>query len=160
MRYRGLPPLHSSSRDDRHRALGLRVGFTVISTSYPCGVRNSIRRPTEKLPPRLRISADTCGCLMPRTSPACAGFWPRSPDDLVDLQCQAGFEQLLLRIRRPEIGEDVAAARLRPSSLPVAHVGSGFACGRACPVEDRTRPLTCPYIPRCSSVPGSAGRRP
>src|SRR6202043_3364858 len=56
----------------------LRVGFTVISTSWPSAVRNSISRPMEKLPARLRISAETCGCLMPRSWPACAWVSPRA----------------------------------------------------------------------------------
>src|SRR5262249_30042719 len=55
--------------------VAFRVGFTVICTSCPSAVRNSISRPTEKLPARLRISADTCGCWMPRALPACT--WVR-----------------------------------------------------------------------------------
>ena len=46
------------------------VGFTVIRTSCPSAVKNSISRPTLELPARLRISAETCGCLMPSTCPA------------------------------------------------------------------------------------------
>jgi len=34
----------------------LRVGLTVISTSWRRAVRNSIKRPTKKLPARFRIS--------------------------------------------------------------------------------------------------------
>src|SRR3990172_290816 len=55
----------------------LRVGLTLISTSWPRAVRKSISRSTEKLPARLRIRADTWGCLMPRISPACACVSPR-----------------------------------------------------------------------------------
>ena len=55
----------------------LGVGFTVIWTSCPREVRNSIKRPTEKLPARLRINAETWGCLMPRISPARACVSPR-----------------------------------------------------------------------------------
>src|SRR5216117_4104310 len=56
----------------------LRVGRTVISTSCPRWVRNSIRRSIENIPARLRISAETCGCLMPRIAPALAWVRPRS----------------------------------------------------------------------------------
>ena len=41
-----------------HLPTAFLVGFTVIRTSCPSAVRNSISRPTEKLPARLRISAD------------------------------------------------------------------------------------------------------
>src|SRR5262249_7195955 len=44
----------------------LREGRTVISTSWRRPVRNSIRRPMEKLPARLRISRETCGWRTPR----------------------------------------------------------------------------------------------
>src|SRR5258707_11947011 len=37
----------------------LRVGFTVISMSWPRAVRKSMRRSTEKEPARLRIKAET-----------------------------------------------------------------------------------------------------
>ncbi len=57
----------------------LRVGFTVILTSCPSAVRNSSSRPTEKFPARLRISVETCGCLMPRISPICACVRPARP---------------------------------------------------------------------------------
>src|ERR1700733_1036344 len=43
---------------------GLRVDRTVISTSCPRAVRKSMRRSTEKAPERLRIKADTWGCLI------------------------------------------------------------------------------------------------
>src|SRR5205823_7456405 len=46
---------------------GLRVGRTVISTSCPKAVRKSSRRSTENDPARLRINAETWGCLIPRT---------------------------------------------------------------------------------------------
>jgi len=63
----------------------LRVGVTVIRTSCPSVVRNLIKRPTEKLPARLRINAETWGCLMPRISPACGLRQPALLDDLIDL---------------------------------------------------------------------------
>ena len=50
---------------------GLRVRLTRIPMSCPSAVRKSISRSTEKFSDRLRISSDTCGCLMPRISPAC-----------------------------------------------------------------------------------------
>src|SRR5450756_2114 len=36
-----------------------------------------MRRPTEKLPARLRMSSETCGCLMPSARPASACVIPR-----------------------------------------------------------------------------------
>src|SRR5262249_16207931 len=47
-------------------------------------------------------------------------------DQFVDLQSQAGLEQLLLRIRQSEIGKDVAAARFCPDSGLLAHLNSAF----------------------------------
>ena len=41
-------------------------------------VRKSIKRPTEKLPDRLRASADTWGCGIPRVFPASVWVRPRS----------------------------------------------------------------------------------
>src|SRR5713101_9655742 len=52
-------------------------------------------------------------------------------DDLVDLQCQASLEKLLLRVRQAEIGKDVAAARFCSDSCFVAHVSSAFPCNAA-----------------------------
>ena len=43
------------------RPCSLRVRRTVISTSWPRLVRNCIRRSTDNVPARLRISAETCG---------------------------------------------------------------------------------------------------
>src|SRR5580692_8059212 len=63
-------PSHASVTDIA--PCSLRVARTVISTSWPRAVRKVIRRSTEKLPERLRISSDTCGWAMPMTSPACA----------------------------------------------------------------------------------------
>jgi hypothetical protein len=57
-------PIHLTTTAISPRAL--RVGLTVIRTSCPSAVRNSISPPTEKLPARLRISVETCGCLMPK----------------------------------------------------------------------------------------------
>src|SRR5580692_192108 len=56
----------------------LRVGFTVISTSWPSAGKNSISRPMEKFPARLRIRAETCGCLMPSSWPAWVWVSPRA----------------------------------------------------------------------------------
>jgi hypothetical protein len=50
--------------------------------------------------------------------------------DLVDLQRQAGLEQLLLRVRQTEIGKHIAAALPRPY-LRLAH--AIFCLLRSCP---------------------------
>src|ERR1043166_2187785 len=102
-----------------------RVGFTVIRTSCPSAVRNSISRPTEKLPARLRISAETCGCLMPSTPPLRLRQAARL-DDLVDLQGQARLQQLLLRVGQAEVGKHIAAASLGACRCFAAHVSSTF----------------------------------
>jgi hypothetical protein len=49
-----------------------------MRTSWPSAVRTSIRRPTEKLPARLRIGTETRGCLTPVEIRATAGTPPPS----------------------------------------------------------------------------------
>src|ERR1019366_1035717 len=67
--------LHRSVTDISPCAL--REGLTAISASCPSAVKNSMRSPTEKLPARLRMSKETCGCLMPSALPASACVIPR-----------------------------------------------------------------------------------
>jgi hypothetical protein len=73
-----------------------RVGFTVISTSCPSAVRNSISRPTEKSPARFRISVETCGWLDAKDFPDLRLREAARLHDLVELQCQAILQALLL----------------------------------------------------------------
>ena len=78
-RYRvaGMPFLRGWAVTTESAPWALRVGLTVISTSCPSAARNSISRPTENVPERLRISSETCGCWIPRTSPAWVWVRPR-----------------------------------------------------------------------------------
>src|ERR1700685_4572325 len=56
---RRRPPFSPTHTTTETSPRSLRVGLTIISTSCPSAVRNSINRSTEKAPDRLRISAET-----------------------------------------------------------------------------------------------------
>jgi hypothetical protein len=104
---------------------GLRVRFTVICTSCPKAVRNSISRPTEKIAGAVAHQRRDVRLLDAEDFARLRLRQAARLHDPVDLQREPRLEQFLFRIGQTEIGEHVAAALL-DANFPLAHVNSAF----------------------------------
>ena len=140
------------------------AGRMLIWTSCPRAVRDSIRRPTEKLPARLRMRRDTWGCLIPRTAAASACVKARSRPEVLCIRGIATWESCTLAAVINALMGILPSATSRcrfvvPDGGSAAW-GRGRGCGGCVPfpapiAESRRTPSRCAHSSR-SPNPGSS----